>query len=58
MGDINLDWQKWSSPEYSLSNLVFMVKETQTDCGLQQLVEEPTRFTRLENVVTHSTIDH
>ena len=58
MGDINLDWEKWSNPGYSLSSLVDQVKQTQTDCALQQLVEEPTRYAKNGEEVTISTIDH
>ena len=58
MGDINLDWQKWSAPDYDLVRLVEQVKEMQADCAMQQTVVEPTRLAKMGDTVIWSTIDH
>ena len=38
LGDINLDWLKWSSPSYQLSTLVEVVKTFQAETAMLQTV--------------------
>ena len=58
MGDINLDYQKWQSPERSLSCLVEQVKQFQADSAMLQTVEEPTQFATNGQTLLWSLTDH
>ena len=43
-GDLNPDFKKWIADNYSLKQLVEILKELQADYGLQQLKTEYTNL--------------
>ena len=58
MGDINLDWARWTFNDYSLKSLLDLVKVFMADTAISQTVRSPTRYGLVEGQPTWSTIDN
>ena len=58
MGDLNLDWFKWSVPQYHLVSLVDQIKDFLAEAAMVQTVEGPTRFGTGVQGFSPSLIDH
>lgn len=58
LGDINLDYKKWSMQSTPQHQLIDLVKDTQIRATLTQLVQEETRFQLVNGVPQSSIIDH
>ena len=55
MGDLNLDFQKWETPEQGAEKMVELVQERIESKGYKQLIKT---FTRSMNDQTDSILDH
>ena len=58
VGDVNIDYKKWSSTNDQQQTLIDQIKHLQTTTGLEQIVEDDTRFQQIGNAISSACLDH